>query len=72
MLNLNDKWTTKINNLIYVDKGLNRKERNYIKNTLKVEALRSFVNLRYAVDPVRYDKMKKNELVDELKYSRYD
>ena len=72
MLNLNDKWTTKINNLIYVDKGLNRKERNYIKNTLKVEALRSFVNLRYAADPVRYDKMKKNELVDELKYSRYD
>jgi len=72
MLGENDKWPEKINTLTYTDKGLYLKERNYIKNTLTVEALRSLVNVRYAVDPIRYNKMKKKELVDELKYSRYD
>jgi len=65
-------WPGKIKNLIYTDRGLNSKERNYIKNKLKVDALRIFVNLRYAVDPIRYDNMKKAELLNELKYKRYD
>ena len=72
MLAINDKWPTKINDLISVDRGLNDTERNYITNMLKVEALRLFVNLRYASDPIRYDTMKKKELEYELKYSRYD
>jgi len=72
MLGENDKWPKKIDTLIYTDRGLNLKERTYIKNTLTVGALRTLVNVRYAVDPIRYNKMKKKELVDELKYSRYD
>ena len=72
---LDDKyklWPDKINNLISIDRGLNSKERNYIKNKLKVDALRLFVNFRYAVDPIRYDNMKKDELLNELQYKRYD
>ena len=66
------EWTREINNLIYINRGLNMKERNLIKKMLKVYDLRIFVNLRYAVDPLRYDMMNKNELVNELKYSRYE
>ena len=71
MLDINDKWPTKINNLIYINRGLNNKERNYIFNILKIKALRLFVNLRYPPDPIRYNNMKKNELKNELKHRRY-
>ena len=72
MLGENDKWPEEINTLTYTDRGLYRNEINYIKKTLTVGALRSLVNIRYAVDPCRYDKMTKKELADELKYNRYD
>ena len=69
---MNKNWTKKIDNLIYINKGLNIKERNYIKNKLNIKMLRLFVNLRYAADPIRYDNMTKNKLLNELKYSRYN
>ena len=72
MLDENDKWPKKIDTLIYTNRGLHFNEINYIKKTLTIGALRLFVNLRYAVDPCRYDKMTKKELADELKYNRYD
>ncbi len=72
MLNENDNWTKKINNLIYINRGLSPKELKYINTTLNTSGLRFFVNLRYAPDPIRYDKMKKCELINELKYTRYD
>tara|TARA_B100001250_G_C19397281_1_gene613175 strand:- start:304 stop:522 length:219 start_codon:yes stop_codon:yes gene_type:complete len=71
MLDENDKWPKKIKDLIYIDRGLNKIEKNYINKTLKVNGLRLLVNLRYPPDPIRYNKMKKCELIDELKYSRY-
>jgi len=72
MLDENDKWPDKINNFIYINRGLKSKEINYIKNILKIKALRLFVNLRYAPDPIRYDKMTKDVLLKELKYNRYE
>ena len=30
------------------------------------------INLRYSPDPKRYDAMKKKELLNELKFTRYD
>ncbi len=72
MLDENDKWPSKIENLISINRGLNSKERNYIKNKLKKNALRLFVNLRYAPDPIRYNKMTKDALLKELKYKRYE
>ena len=72
MLDENEEWSSKINNLIYINRGLNSKERNYIKNKLKINALRLFLNLRYAPDPIRYNKMTKNLLLNELKYKRYE
>ena len=72
MLDENDKWPSKIENLISINRGLNSKERNYIKNKLKIDALRLFLNLRYAPDPIRYNKMTKNLLLNELKYKRYE
>ena len=72
MLDENEKWPSKINNLIYINRGLNSKEQNYIKNKLKINALRLFVNLRYAPDPIRYNKMTKDTLLKELKYKRYE
>ena len=71
MLGENDKFPQKINDLIYKDKGLSKKEITYLKNKLKKDALNLFVNLRYPVDPVRYDPMTKKELLKELKYPRY-
>ena len=65
------KWPKKIVDLIYIDNKLTKKDKTYINNTLNVAALRLFVNFRYAPDPQRYDKMKKAELIEELKYSRY-
>ena len=35
MLDENEKWPSKIDHLIYINRGLNTKERNYIKNKLK-------------------------------------
>ena len=61
-----------INKLIYIERGLNAKEISYIGNTLTVNALRMIINLRYAPDPQRYDNMKKKDLLNELKFSRYD
>lgn len=72
MLDENDKWPSKIENLISINRGLNSKEINYIKNKLKINALRLFVNLRYAPDPIRYNKMTKDTLLKELKYKRYE
>ena len=72
MLDKNDKWPSKINDLIYIDRGLNYEEINYIKNKLKKNALQLFVNLRYAPDPIRYNKMTKILLLKELKYKRYE
>jgi hypothetical protein len=70
MLDTTDKLPKKITNLIYVDRGLNTTEINYIKNMLTIEALRLFINLRYTPDPIRYDNMKMNDLLDELKCDR--
>ena len=72
MLDENDKWPSKIDHLIYIDRGLNAKEKIYIKNKLKINALRLFLNLRYAPDPIRYNKMTKDILLKELKYKRYE
>ena len=72
MLDENDKWPSKIENLISITRGLNSKEINYIKNKLKINALRLFVNLRYAPDPIRYNKMTKDTLLKGLKYKRYE
>jgi hypothetical protein len=72
MLDINDKWTKKLNSLIYIDRCLTNKEITYIKNLLNVNSLRLFVNLRYAPDPNRYDNMTKKDLLNELKFSRYD
>ena len=72
MLDKVTKFPKEINRLIYIDRGLNNKEIEYIKNILTVDTLRLFVNLRYAPDPIRYDCMGKTELINELKYSRYD
>ena len=72
MLDENEEWSNKINNLIYINRGLNSKEINYIKNKLKKNALRLFLNLRYAPDPIRYNKMTKDILLNELKYKRYE
>ena len=72
MLDENDNWPSKIKNLISINRGLNSKEKNYIKNKLKKNALQLFVNLRYAPDPIRYNKMTKDTLLKELKYKRYE
>ncbi len=71
MLDIDDKWPKKIDNLIYLNRKLNLKERKYINNNLNKRALNLFINLRYATDPI-YDKMTKKELINELKYSRYN
>ncbi len=59
MLDENEKWPSKIEDLISINRGLNCEERNYIKNKLKKNTLRLFVNLRYAPDTIRYNKMTK-------------
>ena len=59
MLSEKDKWDKKTNSLIYVERGLTEEERKYINKTLTVKAVRFMVNLRYATDPLRYNKMKK-------------
>lgn len=69
---MNDKLPSEINHLIYLERGLNGKEINYIKKMLKVDALRMIINLRYPPDPIRYDTMRKKNLLNELKYSRYE
>ena len=72
LLTTKDKWPNKINDLIYKFNGLTRKEKKYINNKLNKNALNLFINLRYPVDPQRYDPMTKQELLKELKYSRYN
>ena len=47
MLNIYDVFPPDIDKLIYINRGLNDIEVNYIKKTLKIDALRLFVNLRY-------------------------
>ena len=69
---LNENFPKEITDLIYINRGLKNNEINYIKKMLKLDTLRNLVNLRYAPDPIRYGNMKKNELLNELKYSRYD
>ena len=64
-------WSDRHNDLMYIMRGLNQKEQNYINNSLKVSELRIFLNIRYAPDPCRYDIMTKKELLNELKYKRY-
>jgi hypothetical protein len=61
-----------INNLIYINRGLNEYELKYIKKNLNIEQLKLLINLRYPPDPLRYNKMTKTQLINELKYSRYD
>ena len=68
----NDKWPKEITYLIYKEDGLTTKEKLYISKTLKIKALRLFLNLRYPTDPVRYNSMNKDQLIKELKYNRYD
>ena len=68
----NDKWPKEITYLIYKEDGLTTKEKLYISKTLKIKALRLFLNLRYPTDPVRYNSMNKDQLIKELKYKRYD
>jgi len=58
--------------LQYIDRSLTIKERTFINNKLNKRALLKFINLRYPPDPIRYDKMKKKELIEELKYPRYE
>ena len=72
MLDVNDKWSELIYNLMYVNDGLNKKEQIYINKTLKKKALYHFINLRYPSDSKRYDKMTKKELISELIYPRYN
>lgn len=72
MLDVMDELPKQINTLIYIQRGLHDTEINYIGKTFKVNALRMIINLRYAPDPKRYDGMKKKELLNELKFTRYD
>ena len=72
MLGENDNWPQKIDDLKHIDQGLNKKEKEYLSKTLNKKALNLFMNLRYAPDPLRFDKMTKKELLYELKYSRYE
>ena len=72
MYNVEDEWPQRVNDLIYQEKCVSKKDRNYINKTLKLEALRLFINLRYITDPLRYDNMNKNQLINELKYKKYD
>jgi hypothetical protein len=72
MLGPNHKWSEKINFYCYTIRGLTNSESNYINNKLNKEELYLFVNLRYPVDPIRYDKMTKKQLLKELKYNRYN
>ena len=68
----NDKWPKEITYLLYKEDDLTTKEKLYISKTLKIKALRLFLNLRYPTDPVRYNSMNKDQLIKELKYKRYD
>ena len=63
---------TKIDNLCYKMKALTKREREFINKSLTKQKLFYFVNTRYAPDPCRYIPMKKKELIEELKYPRYD
>jgi len=62
----------KIEPLIYINRGLTDIEIRRIARHLTKQDIRLLVNLRYAPDPIRYDKMLKKELLIELKYPRYD
>ena len=64
-------WPNYITELMYTMRGLTVFERKYINISLKIGTLRTFVNLRYAPDPQRYDKMNKKQLIMELKHPRY-
>ena len=70
MLGPNNEWGKKINGYCYIRRGLTKSESKYINNKLNKEALYLFVNLRYPVDPVRYNRMTKKQLLKELKYDR--
>lgn len=67
---VNYTFTPKINRLIYLNRGLKPKERACI-GRLNKSQINFILNLRYAPDPLRYDKMLKRELVWELRLPRY-
>ena len=67
-----DTWPDWINKLTYLDRPLTKKERNRLGRSLNKQGLYFFVNLRYPPDPCRYDPMLKKDLLDELKYPRYN
>ena len=54
------------------DKGLTKNQREYINKTLTKQHLFMFLNDRYAPDPLRYLRMTKKEMIEELKYDRYE
>jgi hypothetical protein len=58
--------------ILHLDRGLTKEERHFLASKFTVSELNEMVNVRYAVDPQRYDKMSKKELVQEFRYPRYD
>ena len=65
-------YYSKLDRLCYKDKGLTEKEREYVNKRLTKDFLYIYVNTRYTPNPVRYLKMTKQQLIDELKYDRYE
>jgi len=63
-----EEWHKRINELTYTDKGLSVKVQNYINKQLNIKGLRLFLNFRYPADPLRYDNMKKKELISKKNF----
>ena len=61
-----------MSNVLSKEKGLTSKQLGQLNKTLSKSELSFLVNLRYAPDPVRYDKMSKKKLIAEFKYSKYE
>ena len=72
MLGLQNMWPLRIDHFIDTERGLNDKEINYIRLTLKVKVLREFMSLRYGPHPTIYDNMIKEELLHELRLGKYE
>ena len=67
-----NKWPKYIFEYLYEYNGLKTREIKIIDKKLNKNALKLFINMRYAVDPIRYDKMLRSQLLNELRYPRYD
>tara|TARA_Y100001970_G_C13674740_1_gene574775 strand:+ start:390 stop:599 length:210 start_codon:yes stop_codon:yes gene_type:complete len=62
--------THRARKLLYLTRGLEENERQYIQNLLKLKELRFFIQLRYGGNLNKYNNMTKTKLIDELKYKR--